>query len=51
MGPPGAGKSTMGRLTAERLGAGFRDTGEDVEERTGRSVTQVFRRVRGRPLP
>ncbi|MEU6974054.1 AAA family ATPase, partial [Kitasatospora aureofaciens] len=26
VGPPGSGKSTVGRALAERLGVGFRDT-------------------------
>ena len=31
VGPPGAGKTTVGRALAERLGVEFRDTDEDVE--------------------
>lgn len=42
VGLPGAGKSTVGRLMAHHLGVGFRDTDEDIERRTGRSVTQIF---------
>jgi len=42
VGPPGAGKSTVGRLLARRLGVGFRDTDADVEQRTGVTVAEVF---------
>jgi shikimate kinase len=42
VGPMGAGKTTVGRLLAERWGVGFRDTDRDVEERAGRSVADLF---------
>jgi shikimate kinase len=42
VGPPGAGKSTVGRLAAERLGVGFRDTDDDVVATTGTSVADLF---------
>ena len=42
VGPPGAGKSTVGRLLAEQLGVAFRDTDADVEELVGKSVADVF---------
>lgn len=42
IGPPGAGKSTVGRLVAERLGVAFRDTDADVEAVAGTSVAEVF---------
>jgi len=42
VGAPGAGKSTVGRRLAGRLGVGFRDTDADVEEATGRSVSDIF---------
>ena len=42
VGPPGAGKSTVGRMVAELLGLSFRDTDEDVESMTGKSVADVF---------
>lgn len=42
VGPPGAGKSTVGRLVAERLGVSFRDTDEDVEAAAGASVSDIF---------
>lgn len=42
VGVPGAGKSTVGRALAERLGVGFRDTDADVEASTGRSIPDIF---------
>jgi shikimate kinase len=42
VGPPGAGKTTVGRLVAARLGVAFRDTDADVEERAGRTISEIF---------
>lgn len=42
IGAPGAGKTTVGMLLADRLGVGFRDTDQDIEQSTGRTVAQVF---------
>ncbi|GGO18725.1 shikimate kinase [Microbispora rosea subsp. aerata] len=42
IGPPGSGKSTVGRLLADRLGLPFRDTDADVEAAAGKSVSDVF---------
>jgi shikimate kinase len=42
VGPPGAGKTTVGRLLADRLGVELRDTDEDVERAAGRSITDIF---------
>jgi shikimate kinase len=42
VGPPGAGKSTVGRAVAKSLGVGFRDTDADVVASTGRSVSDLF---------
>jgi len=42
VGMPGAGKSTVGRLIAERLGVAFRDTDHDVEAVAGKRVAEVF---------
>jgi shikimate kinase len=42
VGPPGAGKTTVGRLVAERRGVAFRDSDADVEATAGRSVADVF---------
>jgi shikimate kinase len=42
VGPPGAGKTTVGRLIAERRGVPFRDTDVDVEGSAGRSVADIF---------
>lgn len=42
VGPPGAGKTTVGRLLAQRTGVAFRDTDADVEQLAGKSVAEVF---------
>jgi shikimate kinase len=42
VGPPGAGKTTVGRLLAERRGTSFRDTDHDVETTAGKPVSEVF---------
>ncbi len=42
VGPPGAGKTTVGRLVADALGVAFRDTDADVEAATGMSIPDIF---------
>ncbi|MBD0837819.1 MULTISPECIES: shikimate kinase [unclassified Streptomyces] len=42
VGPMGVGKSTVGRLLAERLGVGFRDTDDDIEAEQGRTIAEIF---------
>jgi len=42
VGPPGAGKTTVGRQVSATLDIGFRDTDADVEEASGRAVSEVF---------
>ena len=42
IGPPGAGKSAVGPLLADRLGVEFRDTDADVGEAAGQSVGDIF---------
>jgi len=37
-----SGKTTVGRIVAARLGWGYLDSDEQVEERTGRTVKQIF---------
>jgi shikimate kinase len=39
----GAGKSTVGRLLAERLGFSFVDTDRLVQDRAGRSIAEIWR--------
>lgn len=42
VGPPGSGKSTVGRVVAERLGVGFRDSDADIEARAGKPIPDIF---------
>ena len=42
IGPPGAGKSTIGRLTADRLAVAFADSDDAVEQGAGRSIADIF---------
>lgn len=42
VGLPGAGKTTVGRIVAERLGIPFLDLDEEIERREGRSVAELF---------
>lgn len=42
VGPMGVGKSTVGRLLAERLGLGYRDTDEDIVAAEGRTIAEIF---------
>ncbi|SEE93146.1 shikimate kinase [Jiangella alba] len=42
IGPPGAGKTTIGTLVARRLGTEFRDTDTDIERAAGKPITDIF---------
>lgn len=42
IGPPGAGKSTIGGLLARRLDLAFVDTDMVIEERTKRRISDIF---------
>lgn len=42
IGPMGSGKTTVGGLLAERLGAAVRDTDHDVEATAGREISEIF---------
>lgn len=42
VGPPGAGKSTIGAQVADRLGVPFRDTDLDIEALAGKSIPDIF---------
>lgn len=42
VGPPGAGKTTVGRALAHRWDLGFRDTDADVEAVAGKPVAEIF---------
>ncbi|MET9775171.1 shikimate kinase [Streptomyces sp. NPDC006367] len=42
VGPMGVGKSTVGKLLAERLGTAYRDTDEDIVSAQGRTIAEIF---------
>lgn len=42
VGPPGAGKTTVARAVAARLGVSIRDTDEDVAAAAGTSIADLF---------
>jgi shikimate kinase len=42
VGPPGSGKTTVGRLVADKYGVDFRDTDSDVETTAGKTVSDLF---------
>jgi shikimate kinase len=42
IGPPGAGKSTVGLALANELKQDFVDTDQLIEEQTGKSITDIF---------
>jgi shikimate kinase len=42
VGPPGAGKSTVGALVAMRLGCDFQDSDDVIVETAGKPVSDIF---------
>ena len=42
IGPPGAGKSSIGKNLAKRMNRGFIDTDEMVEKRSGKKISEIF---------
>jgi shikimate kinase len=42
VGAPGSGKSTVGRLLAERLELPFMDVDQVIEERVGKPIAEIF---------
>ena len=42
VGAPGAGKTTVGRALAARLGVNFRDTDHDIEATAGKRIADIF---------
>lgn len=42
VGPPGAGKTTVGRLLADELGVPFRDVDADIVVTAGKPISDIF---------
>ena len=42
IGPPGSGKSTIGRAISRKLSISFTDTDQLIEVRAGMSISQIF---------
>ena len=42
IGPMGAGKTTVGRILAKNLGLSYLDTDEEIEHRSGASISWIF---------
>lgn len=42
VGPPGAGKTTTGRVLASRLGCAYRDVDDDIVAAAGKSISDIF---------
>jgi shikimate kinase len=42
IGPPGAGKSTIGKQLARSLNSSFTDTDDIIESQTGSTISQIF---------
>jgi shikimate kinase len=42
LGPPGAGKTTVGELLAEKLGVPFRDVDADIVAAAGKPISDIF---------
>lgn len=42
VGLPGSGKTTVGRMAAEELGAPFRDLDDEIERGAGQTIAEIF---------
>ncbi|MGW3509093.1 shikimate kinase [Streptomyces sp. NPDC000994] len=42
VGPMGVGKSTVGRMLADRLGVAYRDVDDDIVAEQGRTIAEIF---------
>ena len=42
IGPPGAGKSTVGKALAKILNLNFVDSDREIENNTGRKISEIF---------
>ncbi|WP_348649607.1 shikimate kinase, partial [Rhizobium leguminosarum] len=43
VGMPGAGKSSLGRALAKRLGLRFVDSDKEIEQKVGKSISEIFK--------
>ena len=42
IGPPGAGKTSVGKVLAKKLSLNFLDSDKVVEEKSGKSISEIF---------
>ena len=42
IGPPGSGKSTVGKALAKSLGIGFLDSDKIIESKSGKKISEIF---------
>ena len=42
IGPPGAGKSTVGKALAKSIGVGFLDSDTVIEKNAGKKISDIF---------
>ena len=42
IGPPGAGKTSVGKALAKKLSLNFLDSDKVVEEKSGKSISEIF---------
>jgi shikimate kinase len=42
IGPPGSGKSSVGKFLAQRMGVEFSDTDTIIEKKCNKSISDIF---------